>query len=109
MDAAQLDALLGASEAEREESWRYSRNALRAVTQAAFVAAAPDAALPAELRAAFDGRETRAARLVFVNGAFNAALSTLPPNVVLEVQATRATLRVAEGARLHLVYANVPG
>lgn len=53
----------------REESWRYSRNALRALSQQPFVAADPDAELPESLREAFDWPGTRGRRVVIVNGA----------------------------------------
>jgi Fe-S cluster assembly protein SufD len=108
MDASELDALLGGSEAEREESWRYSRNALRALTQQAFAAADAAAELPADLRQQFDWPETRGARLVFVNGAYSARHSDSPAGVEIEARNARTILRLRDGARVHLIHASVP-
>jgi len=107
MDAAALDELLGGTAQEREESWRYSRAALRALTQQAFVAADAAAPLPAALLERFEWPETRGRRLVFVNG----ALCT-PRSDATQLAADfahDATLNLPAGSTLHIVYVNVPG
>jgi Fe-S cluster assembly protein SufD len=109
MDAASLDALLGAGAAEREESWRYSRNALRALTQQHYVAADAGAQLPAALLEQVDWPETRGARIVFINGAY----STQHSDAALDVRCTheRHEIVLPENAShpLHIVYASAPG
>jgi len=110
MDAAALDALLGGSAAEREESWRYSRNALRALMQQPFAAADVAAQLPHALLERIDWPETRGARVVFVNGMFAAAHSDA--QVRFENAASGIeVLTLTEGMQrpLHVVYASVPG
>ena len=60
---------------ERDESWRYSKTALRALSQQDFAHADANAALEASLVARFDWPQTRGRRLVFVNGVFSATHS----------------------------------
>ena len=70
---------------ERDEAWRYSKTALRALAQNAFVEADGQANLPAELMRRFAWPETAGFRLVFVNGVHSAAHSdagSLGPDVV---------------------------
>lgn len=62
---------------EREEAWRYSKMALRSLSQHEFVAADTRAQLPDELLAQFDWPQTRGRRIVMVNGAFSEAHSDL--------------------------------
>lgn len=56
---------------ERTESWRYSRNALRALEQQDYADADIGAELPESLRAQFDWPQTRGRRIVVVNGALS--------------------------------------
>jgi Fe-S cluster assembly protein SufD len=108
MDAAVLDALLGGSARDREESWRYSRQALRALSQQEFTTADASAELPQALIDRFDWPETRAARLVFVNG----ALSQRHCDACVEIErhdTQHDVLRLRDGATIHAVHVNVPG
>ena len=98
---------------ERDESWRYSRTALRALQQQAFAeAAATDSLLADELSAKFDWPAPRRGRIVFANG--SASPSDLTAGVIdgvlIEHSQTRSRILVPEGctADLHLVFANVP-
>jgi len=114
MDAAALDALLGDTAAEREESWRYSRNALRALTQGAFAASAADAAPEPALLARADWEATRGRRVVFVNGVASARwsdTSALGEAVQVAHDGTQARIVLRDGAKgaLHLVYLSQPG
>ncbi|TLY50396.1 MAG: Fe-S cluster assembly protein SufD [Gammaproteobacteria bacterium] len=98
----------------REESWRYSKMALRALSQQEFVAAYTQAALPDALRARFDWPQTQGRRVVFINGAFSEAHS--------DVTQVGAAVTVGESAgntyslridgdidqSLHVVYISVP-
>jgi len=61
----------------REESWRYSKPALRALSQQEFIAADTQVALQDDLRARFDWPQTQGRRVVFVNGAFSEAHSNV--------------------------------
>ena len=110
MDAAVLDELLGGSAREREESWRYSRNALRALTQQEFATAPVPTQLPADLLQQFDWPETRAARLVFVNGAYSQALSGTRIEIAHDAN-NHCELNLPHdlGQALHIVYVSVPG
>lgn len=95
----------------RNESWRYSRQALRALEQQAFVDAGPPGGLSPELIARFDWPHTRGRRLVFVNGALAPALSDSIADVRMEHAAARhARMTIANAAApLHLVQVNLPG
>jgi Fe-S cluster assembly protein SufD len=96
----------------REESWRYSRNALRALAQADFAAADPRAALPERLHAQIDWAETRGRRIVFVNGAYRAEHSDAGDlaGVAVEHGDGGTVLTFAgPGETAHLVYASAPG
>jgi Fe-S cluster assembly protein SufD len=95
---------------EREESWRYSRNALRALEQLEFAPAASSASLPDDLIERFDWAETRSARLVFVNGAYSQQHSNLMGTAFhVEHHDARSSIRIHGAGRLHLVFASVPG
>ena len=74
-----------------KEAWRYSERAWQALHAQKFIAA-PLAELPKALVESFDWAETRGRRIVFVNGA-----------------AELGELRLRDGERCHLVFANVPG
>lgn len=109
MEAALLDELGGADTPERAESWRYSRNALRALAQMPFVAADPDLPLAPEVCAQFAWPQTQGRRLVFINGRLSHAHSDLrDEGIVVAVDA--ATIRIVDAVRpLHLVHIGVPG
>lgn len=94
---------------EREESWRYSRNALRALEQLDLGPADSSAALPGELIERFDWPETRAARLVFVNGFCAESHSRVDGRIQVEHEGARSVIRLAGARRLHLVFASTPG
>ena len=74
-----MDGLLdefGSGDAQaRAESWRYSRQALRALEQQPFQNAEGNVAVPPALIERFDWPQTRGHRLVFVNGHFAPQLS----------------------------------
>ncbi|HZP68196.1 MAG TPA: SufD family Fe-S cluster assembly protein [Rudaea sp.] len=112
MDAAALDALLGSSAQEREESWRYSRNALRALAQQAFAEADPATSVSTDIRARFAWPESGGRRLVFVNGGWSAELSdthALGDTVRLDVDAAHITLTIRGGTEhpVHLVHLGI--
>ena len=108
-----MDGLLdefGSGDAQaRAESWRYSRQALRALEQQEFKGADGKATVPRELIERFDWPQTRGHRLVFVNGVLDAALSDASTSgAILETAADGAhTLRFAGKGAMHLVFANV--
>lgn len=117
MDAHAIDALLGSSEHERTESWRYSRNAVRALSQQNFVDA--DAALTpcADSLQTIDLPATRGRRIVFVNGVYSASncddvLIGKSPGLSVRCDSdNRFELVVSatpEGP-VHLVYLSIPG
>lgn len=109
MEAALLDELGGADTPERAESWRYSRNALRALAQLPFGVADPDAALAPEVCAQFAWPQTQGRRLVFINGRLSGAHSDLRDEGIV-VADDAATIRIVDAARpLHLVHIGVPG
>ena len=100
---------------EREESWRYSKGVLRALSQQQFLPAATALPLSAQLQAQFDWMATRGRRLVFINGAFAAAYSdvgALDSTTLIEQGAGGQLVVSLSGTSdepLHLVYANAPG
>jgi Fe-S cluster assembly protein SufD len=113
MEAAALDELLGGSTREREESWRYSRNAIRALTQQAFALASPDAALSAEILGRIDLPFMRGRRIVVVNGVYSqrySATDRLDAGVRINCESQRLNIDIASGSAepLHLVYVSVP-
>jgi Fe-S cluster assembly protein SufD len=96
----------------REESWRYSRNALRALAQNDFATAAADVRPGAKLLARIDWQPTRGRRLVFVNGAYASELSDISAleGVAVERTGRRAALTFSQaGAIAHSVHIGVPG
>ncbi|HEY8010870.1 MAG TPA: Fe-S cluster assembly protein SufD [Rudaea sp.] len=114
MNSALLDEFGRGDAREREESWRYSKAALRALSQQDFVAANAQAVLPASLRERYTWPHTQGRRLVFVNGAFSpehSDISQVAANVALRHEAdNKLVLSIsadAENSLLHLVYTNV--
>lgn len=99
---------------ERAESWRYSRAALRALSQQEFAAADAQAELPAALIERFDWAPTRGRRVVVVNGEVSerhSDLADLGAWVTVGVSAGNAySIRIDGGidAPLHVVYVGVP-
>src|SRR5258705_3425145 len=75
MSAALLDEFGVGDARERDESWRYSKTALRALSQQDFIEADACTALDAALVAQFEWPATRGRRLVFVNGTYSDAHS----------------------------------
>ena len=97
---------------ERDEAWRYSKTALRALAQNAFVGADGQANLPAELMRRFAWPETAGFRLVFVNGVHSAAHSdagSLGPDVVEHGGESIRLVLARDEQRVHLVHVSVPG
>jgi len=113
MESALLDELATGDALERAESWRYSRNAVRALAQQAFVAADPNAALTPELRTRFEWPQAQGQRLVFVNGVFASAHSTFDAaGVSITHDADNACIVGIEAdlaQPLHIVHVAVPG
>jgi Fe-S cluster assembly protein SufD len=111
-----LDEFGSGDAREREESWRYSKTALRALSQQDFVAANTQAELADSLRAQFEWPHTQGRRAVFINGAFSATyseLSQIAGNVSIRHESENQwVLTISAGVAappLHLVYINVPG
>ncbi|MCW5578608.1 MAG: Fe-S cluster assembly protein SufD [Dokdonella sp.] len=112
MATALLDELGRGDAVQRAESWRYSRNAIRALSQLDFAPAAGDAVFDAPLREQFEWPQTRGRRLVFVNGRLAPALSDLVDADASVATPTTGvcTLRLGPTAGLvHLVHVAVPG
>lgn len=99
---------------EREESWRYSRAALRALSQQDFVAADAQAEVPEALLAQFDWAHTRGRRVVVVNGEVSERLSDLTEVgawVTVGVSSGNAYSIRIDGsidAPMHVVYVGLP-
>lgn len=117
MDVQAIDALLGSSEHERTESWRYSRNAVRALSQQNFVDANPALAPCADSLQAIDLPLTSGRRIAFVNGVYSAShsddaqIGESPGLSVRRDSDSRFELVVSatpEGP-VHLVYLSIPG
>ncbi len=114
MNAALLDEFGVGDARERDESWRYSKTALRALSQQDFTEADTHAALDASLAARFDWAQTRGRRLVLVNGTYSETLSdtgniAAGVNVRHEGQRLMLTIGGDSDEPLHVVYASVPG
>ena len=115
MAAALLEEFGRGDARAREESWRYSKMALRALSQQEFVAADAHAELTDALRAQFDWPQTRGRRVVVVNGTFSERYS--------EIAEIGASVTVGESVGnvysiridgdidepVHVVYVSVPG
>jgi Fe-S cluster assembly protein SufD len=114
MDASALDDLLGGSAREREESWRYSKNAIRALTQQEFALANTQAILSARTLQKIDLPFTRGRRVVFVNGGYSERYSDvgkLQADIVIRRESAGSlaiTIRSDCADPLHLVYVSVP-
>ncbi|MEP7042655.1 MAG: Fe-S cluster assembly protein SufD [Dokdonella sp.] len=114
MSATLLEEFGTGNAREREESWRYSKTALRALSQQDFVAADAQAVLCVPLRAQFEWPQTAGRRLVFVNGAYSQThsdVSRLGSALTIDHTANQhLKLTIAAGLEgpVHLVYANVP-
>ncbi len=100
---------------ERDEAWRYSKTALRALSQNEFVVADGNAAVSSALRERFAWPQTQGRRVVFVNGVFSAAHSDFDAkNAAVEIRhAThgRSILAISAGAAepLHVIYLSIAG
>jgi len=97
---------------ERDESWRYSKTALRALGQHDFVPANALAELTPAATAQFDWPHTCGRRLVFVNGAYSARYSdpSALRGVTAEHAAGASMLRFStDDSLVHIVHASVPG
>ena len=114
MSAALLDEFGVGDARERDESWRYSKTALRALAQQEFAEADPQALLEAPLVARFDWPQTRGRRLVFVNGVYSdthSDVANIAACVNVRHEGQRILLSVTGDCLepLHVVYASVPG
>ena len=115
MSVALLDEFGVGDARERDESWRYSKTALRALAQQEFAEADPHAVLDAWLIARFDWPQTPGRRLVFVNGNYSDTHSDIG-SVAACVQVRREggkrlvlTVTGDSAEPLHMVYASIPG
>lgn len=114
MAAALLDEFSRGDARTREESWRYSKMALRALSQQEFVAADAQADLPDALRAQFEWPQTCGRRVVVVNGAFSerySDLASIGASVTVgESAGSTYSIRIDGDvdAPVHVVYASVP-
>ena len=114
MNAALLDEFGVGDARERDESWRYSKTALRALSQQDFAEADAHAVLDASLVDRFDWPQTRGRRLVFVNGTYSERFSdagntAASVSVRHEGQHLILTVTGNSDEPLHVVYASVPG
>jgi Fe-S cluster assembly protein SufD len=115
MGAALLDEFGVGDARERDESWRYSKTALRALSQQDFAEADPHSMLDASLAAGFDWPQSRGRRLVFINGNYSDthsdAASIAAGISVRHEGGQRLVLTVTGDTAepVHLVYASVPG
>jgi Fe-S cluster assembly protein SufD len=112
MAAALLEEFGRGDARERDESWRYSKTALRALAQNDFIAADGAAPLPAALFERLQWPQTLGHRVVIVNGVYSPAYSDIAASagLVIEHTADSTTLTFAQDDRLaHIVYASIPG
>jgi len=112
MAAALLEEFGSADVREREESWRYSKTALRALAQNDFLAADGRALPSSNLLESIDWPHTRGRRLVFVNGVHSHAHSdfTAADGIAFERGAEANALNIAGNDQVvHLIYVSVPG
>lgn len=110
MSAVLLDEFGIGDEQQRDESWRYSRIALRALEQNIYAAADANADLVPELIARFDWPYTRGKRIVFVNGGYSERYSDLVDSkAMIEHRDNASTIHLAKAQTLHVVFANVAG
>ncbi len=115
MGPVSIDSLLTGVARDHAESWRYSRNAVRALSRQSFVDADTNIEPDATSLAAIDLAATRGSRIVFVNGRYSASHSD---DEKLRGPASGVNVTHADGrveldfrgdtrAPLHLVYINV--
>jgi Fe-S cluster assembly protein SufD len=97
----------------REESWRYSRSALRALEQQDFAAGSASAVVAQTLVERFDWPQTQSCRVVFVNGVCSQTLSSLDSAADFDIAHGEGVTTIrclgSELSRLHLVFVGVPG
>jgi Fe-S cluster assembly protein SufD len=111
MAAALLEEFGSADAREREESWRYSKTALRALAQNDFLAADGRALPSSDLLERIDWPHTRGRRVVFINGIHSFAHSdvTAFDGVTIETADDSLALSIAGNEQVvHLVYVSVP-
>ena len=113
MSAALLEEFGRGDARAREESWRYSRQTLRSLSQQEFVAADADAELPETLRAQFDWPQTRGRRVVIVNGAVSERYSDSGDvGAMVTIGETGGTYAVRIDGKIdepiHIVYVSIP-
>ena len=87
-----------------KEAWRYSERAWNALHAQEFTAANTSALLPVSLVEQFDWPETRARRIVLVNGHPHSE-----DDLVAVAKFRLTDGRLADGECLHLVFVNAPG
>jgi Fe-S cluster assembly protein SufD len=115
MDAVLLESLLGDDARTREESWRYSKIALRALTQQVFVAVTADATLSPQMLERIDLAFTHGRRIVFVNGRYcerHSDLGKAGSDIVIRRESEQhvaITIAAGNGEPLHLAYVSVAG
>ena len=90
------------SQAERAESWRYSQNALRALSQVPFEREQSAKALSAALSSRIGSLKNR---IVFVNGDLSAALSDFDGSSVKVSEA----IEISAQRQIHVVFVNASG
>ncbi len=106
---ALLDEFGIGTDLERDESWRYSKAALRALSQQDFAVASASADIPANIIAAFDWPETRGNRLVVVNGRVS-PVSNVNARISIASTDGRISIAMADSPEtLHLVFVNLAG
>jgi Fe-S cluster assembly protein SufD len=89
------------TEAERAESWRYSQNALRALSQVAFERTQPSDGLSDAQKDRIRALGNR--RIVFVNGELSSELSAFDASITVS-----ETIEIsAQRDELHVVFSNV--
>jgi Fe-S cluster assembly protein SufD len=112
MGVALLDEFGIGDARAREESWRYSKTALRALGQNDFVDADARIEVPPDLQARFDWAETRGRRIVFVNGVLSSQHSQTGELAGAAQAAGAGALTFAptrDGESLHVVYLSLAG
>jgi len=110
MYAALLDEFGIGDAHARDEAWRYSKSALRALEQQSFVEVDAASDAPASLIERFDWAETRGRRVVFVNGRVCTQHSSdASDGFAIRHGRNASTIHLRDGGKLHLVFASVPG
>jgi Fe-S cluster assembly protein SufD len=112
MAAALLEEFGRGDVREREESWRYSKTALRALAQNDFIAADGGARLPTALVESLQWPQTFGRRIVIVNGVYSLEYSDVAASAGLAIEhgIDSTTLAFDQDDRFaHIVYASIPG